>query len=80
MTINSNGKEGTITITIPRGLIDARLGNPDQNDSPDDVFFVLVDGEEVEYREGTFTDKDRRLTIDFIKDSKTVEIIGTNWT
>jgi len=79
MTIGSNGKEETITITLPRGLIDVRLDNPDQNDSPDDVFFVLVDGKEVEYRE-TLTDKDRRLTIDFIKDSKTVEIIGTNWT
>lgn len=58
-------------------MIDARVGNPDQKDYSDDNFFVLVDGTEVEYREEAFTD-DRRLTIDFIKDSKIIEILGTN--
>ena len=50
--------DGSITLTIPRSVLDASI-----NDG-DDEFFVLVDGEEVDFEEIT-TDTDRRLTIGF---------------
>ena len=37
--------DGTIEITIPRDLLDAKF------ESSDDIFFVLVDGFETDYAE-----------------------------
>ena len=62
--------DGELTITLPRALIDAKIGNED------DEFFVLVDGEEVEFEE-TATGSDRTLTIPFSAGSEEIEIIGT---
>ena len=62
--------DGSITLTIPRSVLDASI-----NDG-DDEFFVLVDGEEVDFEEIT-TDTDRTLTIGFLAGSEQIEIIGT---
>jgi len=62
--------DGELTITLPRALIDAQLGDAD------DEFFVLVDGEEVEFGE-VKTATDRTLTITFEDGAETIEIIGT---
>ena len=62
--------DGSITLTIPRSVLDATI-----NDN-DDEFFVLVDGEEVDFEEIT-TDTDRTLTIEFSAGSEQIEIIGT---
>ena len=62
--------DGELTITLPRALIDAQLGDAD------DDFFVLVDGEEVEFGE-VKTATDRTLTIAFPDGAETIEIIGT---
>ena len=62
--------DGSITLTIPRSVLDASI-----NDG-DDEFFVLVDGEEVDFEEIT-TDTDRRLTIGFSAGTEQIEIIGT---
>ena len=62
--------EGSITITLPRDVIDATI-----NDADDDLF-VIVDGEEVDYDEIT-TSTDRTLTIAFPADAEEIEIIGT---
>ena len=62
--------DGSITLTIPRSVLDASI-----NDG-DDEFFVLVDGEEVDFEEIT-TDMDRTLTIGFLAGSEQIEIIGT---
>ena len=51
--------DGSITLTIPRSVLDAKI-----NDGDDDEFFVLVDGEEVDFEEIT-TSTDRTLTIEF---------------
>ena len=39
--------DGSITLTIPRSVLDATINNGD------DEFFVLVDGEEVDFEEIT---------------------------
>ena len=62
--------EGSITLTIPRSVLDASINGGD------DEFFVLVDGEEVDFEEIKTTD-DRTLTIDFLAGTEQIEIIGT---
>ena len=62
--------DGSITLTIPRTILDASI-----NDG-DDEFFVLVDGEEVDFEEIT-TSTDRTLTIEFSAGAEQIEIIGT---
>jgi len=62
--------DGELTITLPRALIDAKLGDAD------DEFFVLVNGAKVDFGESK-TSSDRTLTIAFPDGAKTIEIIGT---
>ncbi len=64
--------DGSITLTIPRSVLDAKIND----DGDDDEFFVLVDGEEVDFEEIT-TSTDRTLTIEFFAGSEQIEIIGT---
>ena len=61
---------GTLTITLPRALIDATANGED------DQFFVLIDGENVEFQELKST-TDRTLTIPFSDGSQEIEIMGT---
>jgi predicted secreted protein with PEFG-CTERM motif len=63
--------DGSLTITIPRSVLDALFG-----DGSDDDFFVLVDDEEVDFDETTTT-TDRTLTIEFYAGSEVIEIIGS---
>ena len=63
-------QDGSLEITLPRALIDAKMGDQD------DTFFVLVDGEEVDFAETT-TSTDRTLTIQFPAGAEEIEIIGT---
>jgi predicted secreted protein with PEFG-CTERM motif len=62
--------DGMLIITLPRELIDAKISGQD------DSFFVLIDGEEVEFEEET-TSTDRTLTIHFQDGAEEIEIIGT---
>ena len=62
--------DGVLTITLPRALIDAKVGDQD------DKFFVLIDGAE-EIFEETATSTDRTLTIHFSNGAGEIEIIGT---
>ena len=63
-------QDGSLEITLPRALIDAKMGDQD------DTFFVLVDGEEVDFEETT-SSTDRTLTIQFPAGAEEIEIIGT---
>jgi len=63
-------REGQLTVTIPRSVLDAKLGRADDN------FFVLVDSEETDFDE-THNMFERTLTIWFSKNTDTIEIIGT---
>ena len=62
--------DGVLIITLPRALIDAKINGQDDN------FFVLIDGEEVEFEE-TATGTDRTLTIAFPDGAEEIEIIGS---
>jgi len=70
----NNSIGGQIVISIPRDLIDAKMGN----NNVDDTFFLLIDGEENMYGEKT-TDDERIITIWFPRDARDIEIIGTFW-
>jgi len=63
--------DGSLIITIPRSVLDAVFENGE-----DDDFFVLVDGEEVDFDE-TVSSTDRILTIEFSAGAEEIEIIGT---
>ena len=63
--------DGTVEITIPRLLLDAKF------DTIDDEFFVLVDGFETDYAEIDSTSEYRTLVIPFFGDS-VIDIIGTD--
>lgn len=70
---------GKLTVEIPRIVLDSKSEMCDKydDDSPDDVFYTLVDGEEVPHNELSTTDTHRSLEIPFKNDIKQIEIIGT---
>jgi len=61
---------GTITLELPRSVIDAKIGNMD------DDLFVLIDGEEVSFEE-SLTKTSRELMVSFPEGAEEIEIIGT---
>jgi len=62
--------EGSLTVSLPRYLIDAKI-----SEEVDDLFFVFVDGIEVPYTEDAGKDV-RTLTISFEQGAKIIEILG----
>jgi len=70
VSIQTTG-DGSLTIVLPRGLIDAKINN-----QTDDQFFVLNDGQQADFTE-TKTTTDRTLTIPFTDGTEQIEIIGT---
>ena len=79
MMINITAPDsGTLNITIPRSIIDSK-SSWDVN--IDDIFLMLLDGEEMEYVEESYqtTASDRRtLEIPYVIGSEVIEIIGTS--
>lgn len=69
VTIDSMGN-GTIVITLPRTLIDAKTNNQDSQ------FMVQEDGTVITSEESK-SDTSRTLTISFSSNTKQIEIIGT---
>ena len=63
--------DGQVQISIPRSLLDAKIG------SNDDIFFVLVDDSEVIVDETNTDNSARTLLVPFSKGSTVIEIIGT---
>jgi hypothetical protein len=64
--------DGTIELTIPRSLLDAKF------DTSDDVFFILVDGFETDYVEINSTFDSRTIIIPFFGGDSIMDIIGTD--
>jgi hypothetical protein len=66
-------EDGLLELDIPRGLLDARLG-----ENNDDIFFVIIDGFETEYIEIEANSASRTLVIPFFAGDEQLEIIGTD--
>ena len=62
--------DGSLTLTIPRTVLDAKINGGD------DDFFILIDGEEVDFEETT-SSTHRTITIAFPAGAEEIEIIGT---
>jgi len=71
VTMDTNA-DGTIEITIPRTLLDAKF------ESSDDIFFILVDGFETDYAEIESSSSSRTLVIPFFGGDSIIDIIGTD--
>ncbi|MDC0042039.1 hypothetical protein OAJ50_04930, partial [Candidatus Nitrosopelagicus sp.] len=65
-----SGSEGDVTITFQRDFFDAKLGYSD------DDFFILSDGDEIEFEE-VKTDESRTLSFSLSAGTEEIEIIGT---
>lgn len=72
LDVSTTDKDGTLTITLPRDLIDAKTSG-----GTDDKFTVLVDGNEEQATETGTTSTDRTLSIPVKAGATQVEIIGT---
>lgn len=66
--------DGSLIIDFPREVLDAKIGGECSGD--DDVFIVLVDGEERDFEESA-TDALRSLSITFEAGASQIEVIGT---
>jgi hypothetical protein len=64
--------DGTLEITIPRDILDAKF------ELNDDMFYVLVDDFETNFVETETNSTSRSLIIPFFKADSIIEIIGTN--
>ncbi len=64
-------EDGTLDITLPRQLIDAKI------DGQDDEFIVLVDGDDSAFNETATTATERTLSIPVPAGTEEIEIIGT---
>ncbi len=71
ITMNTQA-DGTVEITIPRNLLDAKF------ELSDDMFFVLVDGFETDYVESESDSNSRTIVIPFFNGDSVIEIIGTS--
>ncbi len=63
---------GSITLSLPRSLIDSKA-----SDGSDDLFGILVDGVDVQPHKEQVTANERILTIQFLQGTKSIQIIGT---
>jgi len=71
LIINITATEGgSLKAILPRKIIDSKY------EEQDDIFYLLIDGEECKFTETT-EDNQRTLTIPYEKESRQIEIIGT---
>jgi predicted secreted protein with PEFG-CTERM motif len=71
VSVNSTS-DGTITLQIPRTLVDAKTSA-----GQDDAFIILIDGAEVKSQSESANSNYRTLTIPFLQGDQDIEIIGT---
>ncbi len=70
--VSTDMGDGALTITLPRDVLDAKLGDMD------DEFIVLVDNDETEFKETSTTAASRTLSIPVPAGTSEIEIIGTS--
>jgi hypothetical protein len=64
--------KGTLTIEVPRNIVDDK-----KEGNADDKFTVHIDDKDTTVRETSNNKTARTLAIDFNKDARLIEIIGT---
>jgi len=70
--ISTPSDKGTLTIELPRNIIDDK-----GQSNADAKYTVHVDGKDATFRETSNNPTARTLAIDFNKDARMIEIIGT---
>lgn len=70
--ISTPSDKGTLTIELPRNIIDDK-----GQSNADAKYTVHVDGKDATFRETSNNPNSRTLAIDFNKDARVIEIIGT---
>ena len=73
--ISSPSDKGTLTIEVPRNIVDDK-----KEGNADDKFTVHVDGKDATFKETANTKTTRTLSIQFGKDAKVIDIIGSTST
>jgi hypothetical protein len=72
LVLNPSGNGGNITIELPRKMIDSKGAS-----NADTKYLVKIDGKGVDYKEVANNVTARLLSINFSKDNRFIEIIGT---
>jgi hypothetical protein len=75
VVINPSAKGGNMTIELPRHIMDSKGAS-----NADTKYLVKIDGKGVDYKELANNADARTLSINFSKDNRLVEIIGTQMT
>jgi hypothetical protein len=70
--VSSPSDKGTLTIEVPRNIVDHK-----KEGNADDKFTIHVDGKDATFREISNNKTATTLAIDFNKDARLIEIIGT---
>jgi hypothetical protein len=72
LVLNPNGNGGNFTTELPRNVVDSKGAS-----NADTKYLIKIDGKGVDYKELANNVNARILSIDFSKDNRFVEIIGT---
>jgi hypothetical protein len=72
LVLNPSANGGNFTVELPRNVIDSKVAS-----NVDTKFLIKIDGKGVDYKEGANNENARILSIDFSKDNRFIEIIGT---
>ena len=72
VVVSTPSDKGTLNIEIPRNILDAK-----GQSNADAKYTVHIDGKDATFRETTNNKVARTLAIDFNKDARLIEIIGT---
>jgi len=75
LVLNPSGNGGRFTIELPRNAIDSKGAS-----KADTKYLIKIDGKGVDYKEVANNVNARILSIDFSKDNRFIEIIGTQMT
>ena len=75
LVLNPSGNGGRFTIELPRNAIDSKGAS-----NADTKYLIKIDGKGVDYKEVANNVNARILSIDFSKDNRFIEIIGTQMT
>ncbi|MGA8084052.1 MAG: hypothetical protein WB988_19535, partial [Candidatus Nitrosopolaris sp.] len=75
LVLDPSAKGGNMTIELPRHVMDSKGAS-----NADTKYQIKIDGKGVDYKEVANNADARILSIDFSKDNRLVEIIGTQLT